>query len=114
MSLAPWGEPQQIIVSGSGANAKKTMAYVNSFNGWFGMTTANLYSVYRVKNIDATHPLTDALGNQLLSNIPTQFRTGLRWLMNEKAHFSLQQARTAVGFQPAGATGNPGYPECNQ
>jgi hypothetical protein len=108
MTVQPWIK-QQVIVSGSGKSALKQQAYVSAFNGWFGFTVANLYSVYRISNIDATHPLTDKLGNQLLSLIPTQFRKGLRWMMNEVGHFSLQNARSAVGYQPAGSTGNPGY-----
>jgi hypothetical protein len=89
MTVQPWVK-QQIIVSGSGTSSnpyKKTQGYVSAFNGWFGFTVANVYSVYRVSNIDPTHPLTDAMGNQLLSKIPTQFRKGLRWFMNEFGHF---------------------------
>ena len=111
MTVQPWIK-QQVIVSGSGSNSnpyKKQQAYVSAFNGWFGFTVANLYSVYRVSNIDATHPLTDKLGNQLLSLIPTQFRKGLRWFVNEFGSYSLQSARSSVGYQPADAAGHPGF-----
>jgi len=108
MTLDGWTK-QQIITSGSGNSAKKTTAYTNAFKGWFGFTVANIYNVYRISNIDATHPLTDKLANQLLSQIPTQFRNGLRWFINEVGSYSLQSARSSVGFQPAGSTGNPGY-----
>lgn len=111
MTVQPWIK-QQVFVSGTGtANNpyKKMQAWTSAFNGWFGFTVANIYSVYRVSNIDPSHPLTDAIANQLKAKIPSQFRTGLRWFMNPFANYSLQQARSSVGYQPAGATGNPGY-----
>ena len=109
MNISPWVLQQ--VVSGGNATSGflKQPAYTSAFKGWFGLTVANEYSVYRVKHIDPTHPLTDKLGNQLLANIPTQYRIGLRWFMNEFGSFSLQSSRSAVGYQPAGSTGNPGY-----
>ncbi len=109
MTFDPWKQ-QQVVTGGNATSGfQKAPAFVSAFKGWYGLTVANKYSVYRIKHIDATHPLTDALGNQLLAKIPTQFRIGLRWFMNEIGSFSLQQARSAVGYQPAGSTGNPGY-----
>ena len=109
MTMPPFVEQQVVSGGNSTSGFQKQPAYVSSFKGWFGLTIANKYSVYRVKHIDATHPLTDALGNQLLANIPTQYRLGLRWFMNEFGSYSLQKARSSVGYQPAGSTGNPGY-----
>jgi hypothetical protein len=109
MALPPFVEQQVVTGGNSTSGFQKQPAWVSSFKGWFGLTVANLYSVYRVKHIDATHPLTDALGNQLLSKIPSQYRQGLRWFVNEVGSYTLQQARSAVGYQPASSTGNPGY-----
>ena len=109
MTFSPWAQQQMIVGGTQSSGYQTTPSWVSAFKGWFGLTVANLYSVYRVKHIDPTHPLTDALGNQLLANIPTQYRIGLKWFMNEFGSYSLQKARSSVGFQAAGATGNPGY-----
>jgi major capsid protein gp7 len=109
MNLSPWVLQQVVTGGNSTSGFQKQPAYTSAFKGWFGLTVANKYSVYRVKHIDATHPLTDKLAAQLVSLIPSQYRIGLHWFMNEVGQFSLQSARSSVGFQPAGATGNPGF-----
>jgi hypothetical protein len=82
--------------------AKVFMAYVNNFSGWLGLNLSTKYSIGCVKNITDAKPLTDALGNQLVSKFPVG-RKPTRWLMSRDAKFYLQRSRTAtIGQKDSG------------
>jgi len=100
----------QVNASGTNSSPLVQMAYCNNFSGFFGLTVASQYSVWRVKLIDATHPLTDALAAQLMALVPIQYRHGLRWFMTRQAAYLLQKSRTAINYQPAiDGSGNPAF-----
>lgn len=120
MQLLPWTQ-QQISVSGSGYAAKKTMAMVSAFIGFFGMTAANTYSVWRYKGFDGTSlptqgnslsgkSVTDGYLAQLLALVPLQYRKNLHFFMNRNAAQQLQTTRSSLGYQPAGNAGGPAFP----
>lgn len=93
------------------ANGNAYMAYVSNISSYIGLTVASEHAVYRVRGIDASNGLTDALGAQCLKNVPLRRRGGnLRWLMNRTAAFTLQSSRKAVGQTPAGTGGSPAFP----
>jgi hypothetical protein len=104
MNILPWVQ-QQIALS----NGNVTQAMVSAFMGWFGLTLANEWTVWRVKGIDATHPLTDALIAQVLALVPVQYRINMHLFLNRFASYSLQKSRTSVTQQPAGADGAVGW-----
>ena len=113
LELKPW-TLQQIIKSGTGAAAKKLMAYVSNFSGYFGLTVPSAHNVYRVYGIDSTKPFTDALASQLFAKVPLGHRTNLRWYMNRATAYLLQSSRSSVANQPANNGGSPAfapYPE---
>lgn len=86
------------------------MAWVSNLSAWLGLQVGSAHSVYRVRGISASNKLTDALGAQCLSNVPIARRNGnLRWLMNSTAAYALQNSRSAVGYQSAGATGTGAF-----
>jgi hypothetical protein len=99
---------KQRVTDGS---ANPYMAWVSNLSSWIGLQVGSAKSVYRVRGIDATNKLTDALGSKALSNVPIARRNRgtLRWLMNSTAAYSLQLSRSAVGQVDAGATGLPAF-----
>jgi hypothetical protein len=97
-------------------------AYVGNMKGWVGLFVGSSLSTYAVTGITttvsspSTNGLTDALAQQLYSNIPEARRNQLRWYMNRTAESVLQQNRNAMTpstgvaqYQPAGADGRPAY-----
>jgi hypothetical protein len=103
-NLTQWVQ-QQIAMAGG----NKNQAMVAALIGFFGNSVANEYSVWRIRNIDAAHPLTDALISQLLALVPIQYRINLKLLVNRSGSQSLQQSRTAITQQPADASGTVGW-----
>ncbi len=88
---------------------KQAMAFFSNFMFYTGLAPASAYSVFRIKNIDAAHPLTDGLVAQLVSLIPLNRRAGLRGFTNRFASYTLQTSRG--GVTPVGAVGGGGiYP----
>lgn len=87
------------------------MAWVSNLSAWIGLQVGSAHSVYRVRGIDASNKLTDALGAKCVSNVPIARRNSgsLRWLMNSAAAYTLQLSRSAVGQVDAGATGLPAF-----
>lgn len=87
------------------------MAWVSNLSCYLGLCVGSANAVYRVRGIDASHKLTDALGAACLANVPLalQSRGTLAWLMNPKARYLLQDSRSAVGQQDAGADGRGAY-----
>lgn len=76
-------------------NSKSFMAWVNNLSAWLGLNLTTKYSIGCVKNITATKPLTDALGNQLAAKFPVG-RKPTRWFVSRDAKFYLQSSRTAT------------------
>jgi hypothetical protein len=101
LSLAPWSTQ---VVSVNSGNQR---AYVSNLSGYIGLSVSSEYSVYRVKGIDMTSKLTDALGLTLLAQVPMARRNNLRWFMNRTAHTSLQLSRSVTTYVGAGADGSP-------
>jgi len=120
MQMLPWS-PQQIIVSGSGKTANKTMAMVSAFMGWFGMTAASPNSVWRYKGFDGvTLPtlgnslsgtsVTDGYIASLLELVPTQYRKNLHLFLNRHGAAQLQRSRSSLGYQTADTAGAGAFP----
>ncbi len=89
----------------AGQDGKKTMAWVNNFMFYLGLAVGSPLSVWRVKKIDAAHPLTDNLGAQLVAQVPLARRKGLRWFMNRNAAYLLQNSRATVNVATGGNKG---------
>ena len=86
------------------------MAYVTNLSSYLGLQVGSANSVYRVRGIDATNKLTDALGAKCLNNVPIARRNGnLRWMMNSTAAYTLQLSRSSVGYQSAGSNGQGAF-----
>jgi hypothetical protein len=87
------------------------MAFVSNLASYIGLNVGSAYSVYRVRGIDASHSLTDALGAKCLAGVPLsrQSSGNLRWLMNRTARYTLQNSRSSVGQQSAGSGGSGAY-----
>ena len=87
------------------------MAYVTNLSAYLGLAVNSAYSVWRVRGIDTTHALTDALGAKAYEHVPVSRRqsSNLRWLMNPLAIRTLQVSRSAVGYQAAGAGGGGAF-----
>lgn len=90
---------QQIAAPSPGTGS--FFAWVSNLSCYIGLSIKSQYSVFAVTGIDATHPLTDALAQQLVQYIPLNRRQGIKVFMNRTSHFLLQKSRTAVNQQPA-------------
>ena len=88
------------------------MAFVNNFSSHIGLNIASAYCCYRIRGIDATNKLTDALVAKLISTIPqARVRSGnWRLFMNPVARYTLQLSRQAVGQIEGGSGGTPAMP----
>lgn len=104
MNVLPWVQ-QQVQLS----NGNVTQAMCSAFMGWFGLTLANEWTVWRVKGIDPTHALTDNLISQLVALVPVQYRINMHLFLNRVGSQSLQNSRTSIAQQPANAAGQPGW-----
>lgn len=104
MNILPWVQ-QQVALSGGNV----TQAMCSAFMGWFGLSLANEWTVWRVKGIDSTHALTDNLISQIVELIPVQYRINMHLFLNRKGSQSLQNSRTSIAQQPANAAGMPGW-----
>jgi hypothetical protein len=115
MDFGEWMQ-QQVAISGApgAAGTKYTMAWVNGMMFFIGFATASQQSVWRVRGIDATHGLTDAIGHALLAKVPIARRQNLRWMMNKTAAYTLQVSRATVSIATGGDKGVSGqgvFPE---
>lgn len=111
LELTPWLE-QLITISGSGNSVKKNMAYVSQMLGWFGLTFADQYSVWRVRNADGTtaaKSINDKALSQAIALIPTDKRNNIKIFVNRNGAAQLQESRSAVGFQTADGAGKGAY-----
>ena len=106
ISLPEWKKQQLTKEDGT-----KFMGYVTNLSSYLGLAVASQYSVYRVRGIDATHPLTDQLAAKVLANIPQRAmrRGNWRWFMNTAARWTLQNSRTAIGQVGAGPGGGAAW-----
>lgn len=85
-------------------------AYVSNISAYLGLNVGSEHAVYRVRGINATNKLTDALGHAALKNVPLRRRGGnLRWMMNKTAAYTLQLSRSSVGQVASGASGAPAF-----
>jgi len=85
-------------------------AYVSNISSFIGLAVVSNQSVFGITGITQAAPLTDKLGAQLLVTVPLPRRKGFTFFMNRLAHSSLQQSRTAINYQPAGAAnGTPAW-----
>ncbi len=107
MAFGDWMKLQSMIGTDANGHAKFRTDWTNAFEFYCGLNVGSKYAVFRIRNIDLTHPLTDGLAAQLISAIPVARRNNLRWLMNRTAAFSLQQARSNANV----AVVTPGVPQ---
>lgn len=105
ISMPPF-QRQQISASSPGTGS--LFAWVSNLSCFIGLSVNSQYSVFAVTGIDATHPLTDALAQQLMALIPLNRRQGLKCFMNRNTHYLLEKSRTAINQQPA--TSDNGFP----
>ena len=90
--------------------AAGNMAYVSNLSSYIGLQVGSANAVYRVRGIDATNKLTDALGAKAIKAVPLRRRGGnLRWMINRTAAYALQLSRSAVGQVDAGTSGAPAF-----
>lgn len=111
---------QQITASSPGTGT--LFAWVSNLSCWIGFNVISANSTngggstWAVSGI-TTHQtggaydmaLTDKVAAQLISNIPLVRRQGLCWFLNRTSQFLLQQSRSAINQQVAGATGAPAW-----
>jgi hypothetical protein len=105
MDLKPW--KQQFVPDPLDAT-KQYLAWMSNFSFFIGLAMGSAQSLWRVKNINATKPLTDQLGAQLLALVPLARRPGLRWFMSKSAQLGLQVSRYTTSY---GGTGFPEPPD---
>jgi hypothetical protein len=88
---------KQQIVDANDAN-KRLTALVNNVKGWLGLAYGSRYSAFRLRNINASNPLTDAKAAELLAKVPLWIRNSgrLRWYINRNAAFYVQNARSSA------------------
>lgn len=113
---------QQIAAPNGGTG--NIFAWVSNLSCWVGFNVISANSAngggstWAVVGIDTTTlspssatstSLRDAIAAQLVSNIPLVRRQGLCWFMNRTAHFTLQQSRSSLNYQVAGAAGAPAW-----
>ncbi len=90
---------------------KMAMAWFSNFMFYCALAPASAYSVFRIKNIDAAHPLTDALVAQLISKVPLNRRAGLKGFCSRRTAYTLQASRGGVAVATVGTVGSGGvYP----
>lgn len=113
---------RQLVPGINGASGTVDFAWVTNLSSYIGLSVKSNYSVWAVSGIDAVttvavsgvrNPvlaaaLTDPAAANLVSNIPLNRRNGLVWFMNRTAHYTLQQSRSALNFQVAGAANGTG------
>lgn len=106
MNILPWVQ-QQVSLS----NGNVTQAMCSAFMGWFGLTLANEWTVFRVKGCDGTagHTLNDSLISQIIELVPVQYRINMHLFINRNGSQQLQASRTSIAQQPANALGTPGW-----
>lgn len=92
--LKPW---KQQYIPDPNDSSKQLLAWVSNMSFFIGLTVVSQASLFRVKNIDASHPLTDALGAKLVSQVPLARRRNLMWFMSRSTHYLLQNSRSSIG-----------------
>lgn len=95
IALPPF-QRQQIAAPSPGSG--NLFAWVSNLSTYIGLAVKSQYSVYACVAIDLTHPMTDALAQQLVSYIPLNRRAGMTVFMNKTALFTLQKSRTTINY----------------
>jgi hypothetical protein len=92
-------------------SSKELTAWINSMEGWVGVQWVNKYSVCRIKKLtaDSGKGLTDALGAQLISQLPANFVPDY-WFMSRRSRLQLQQSRATVTNNASNAVQFPPTP----
>ncbi len=109
--------PQRYPIPDPNATGKYYFAWATNLSCYIGLSILSDYSVWGVTGI--TNHLTSTTYDQALSDrlaaglielIPLVRRNGLKWFMNRRAHFMLQQSRTSINTQVGGAaSGTPAW-----
>ncbi len=90
-----------------GASDARYRAMVSNVSGFVGLSAANPWSVACIKNIDATHPWTDALSSKLHALLP-QGINPTHCFATKRAIAGLQQQRTVTLFGAGSERPNQG------
>jgi hypothetical protein len=118
IALPPFQRQQIAGINGTGVN----YAWVTNLSAFIGLSVKSAYSAWAITGITTsdtatvsgvrlpvyTCALTDAAAAQMVSQIPLNRRAGLVWFMNRQTHFLLQQSRSSLNFQTAGAASGTG------
>ena len=81
-------------------------AYTSRLEGWTGIAVESPFSVARIKNISAQHPLTDKLVAKAKSLFPAALRGMISYVvMNGNVKLLLQESRTLTPATGNGGTG---------
>lgn len=92
-----------------GPSNARYRAQVTNINGFIGLSAANPWCVACIKNIDATHPWTDALSSQLHALLPVGVVPS-HCFATKRAIAGLQQQRTVTLFGGGGEGTRPNQP----
>lgn len=112
MSLGEQWIKQQIKVSTNPDTF--AMGFANNFLSYLGLQLNRPQALYRVKNVTAANPFTDAIAADLLAQkVPLALqanKANMRWFMNASARGGLRKSRATVTINgKQGAAG--AYPE---
>lgn len=91
LSIAPW--TTQMITASSGGDM---LGLVSQIDAAIGLAVTGHVAVSYVYNIDATHPLTDALVSEALSKLPTAAPAPTHAFMNKSTLWGLRKSRTPI------------------
>jgi hypothetical protein len=118
ISLPPPMRQQISAPTGTG----NIFAWVSNLSCWIGFNVISGNSstwgggaVWAVTGFDTTYSdgytyaLTDKMAAACVANIPLVRRQGLCWFMNRTGYFLLQQSRSSINQQVAGAAGAPAW-----
>jgi len=98
----PWVWQYVNIPGVKGSPSLRRRALLSNISGFVGLSCAHPWGVVCIKNIDATHPWTDALSAQLDALLPAGI-TPTHCFATKRARALLQQQRTVVLYG-SGAT----------
>jgi len=93
---------------GSTGTTSGFWAWVSNISCFVGLSVASEYAVFGITGITPSTPMTDKLAAQLIATVPLTKREGFTWFVNRSTYAGLQNSRTAINYQPAGArSGTP-------
>lgn len=101
---------RQWVTSAAGPQNDGYFAWVTNISCFIGLSVSSAESVFGVTGVTLANPFTDKLASSLIATVPLTRRAGFTWFMNRTGYVSLQQSRTAINYQPAGAkNGTPAW-----